>query len=448
MKLYTCFYLFFPCIIFAQPFSFDHSVSGHNAEVTYVATHPSESIVISGDADGVIIAWDYINRKELWKGNYHKGKITDIKFSVDGKWLAFASYDGSVSIWSWPGKRLLNTIENSKTPSYDGMSGNELSFVSFLGKGGAEIIYGGYSKTVFRQKSKQEKKQQILATQFHSVNAGVVHEQEGILATASGPAITMTDLATNKAIRSLKISNDFNDYPCELAFVPGQKKLIVAWSVDGSICIWDYREGKLMDKIKAAKIEGSSDLVFSSAGTYLLSGNYENDVKLWDAVSWRLLQLLEGHSAPASTFAFSYDDKYIFTGSNDKSLKVWTQREIPVQETSKFEKRDEDVQNTVRIRSKNIKLSFWDDQKIDGDIISVNVNGEWVVEQLELAQQPMVIDINLNGADDSLIIYAHNEGSISPNTVALSIFDGHIERRMTLKSDLKTNARLNFSYEP
>lgn len=447
MKLLVCLFLFCPYAIFAQAFSFDHTVTGHEAMVTYVAAHPSESIVVSGDKDGGALAWDYVRQKQVWKKKHHKGQITDIKFSADGKWLAFASYDGSISIWSWPGMKLLSTIENSKASSYDGMSGNELSFVNFLGKG-EEIIYGGYNKIVFRQKKRQDKRQQILKAQFHSINAGVVHEREGILATASGPSITITDLTTGKAMRSLKLSNNFEDYPCELAFVPDQKNLIVAWSVDGSICIWDYIEGKLMDKIKAAKTEGSSDLVFSNAGTYLLTGNYGNDVKLWDAVSWRLLQLLEGHSAPASTFAFSHDDKYIFTGSRDKSLKVWTQREVPVQETSKFEKRDEDVQNTITIRSKNIKLSFWDDQKIDGDIISVNINGEWVVEELELAQEPMVIDINLKGENDSLIIYAHNEGSISPNTVALSIFDGYIERRMTLKSDLKTNARLNFSYEP
>ncbi len=46
-------------------------------------------------------------------------------------------------------------------------------------------------------------------------------------------------------------------------------------------------------------------------------------IKIWDAVSGKHMQTLEGHMAGVSTIAWSPDSKTLASGSDDKSIRLW-----------------------------------------------------------------------------------------------------------------------------
>lgn len=95
--------------------------------------------------------------------------------------------------------------------------------------------------------------------------------------------------------------------------------------------------------------------------------------------------------------------------------------------------------HAIEVHGKHITFYVWDDDQADGDVISLNLNNKWILSNYKLTKKKKVVVGTLEpGANNFLMLYAHNEGSISPNTAGVSVFDGLNEQRLNMKSDLKT----------
>ena len=64
-------------------------------------------------------------------------------------------------------------------------------------------------------------------------------------------------------------------------------------------------------------------VVFSPDGKLLVSCSVDKTVKVWDAVSRRLIRTLEGHTDSVTSVAFSPDGKTIASGGSDQTIKLW-----------------------------------------------------------------------------------------------------------------------------
>jgi len=107
------------------------------------------------------------------------------------------------------------------------------------------------------------------------------------------------------------------------------------------------------------------------------------------------------------------------------------------------------VLGTVSVTNKNVTFNVWDSGQIDGDIISLNVNGDWVLENYTLGATKRAISVTLPSRGYSyVVLYAHNEGSLPPNTAALSINDGTREQNLVLSANLQTNGAYNLRVNP
>lgn len=103
-----------------------------------------------------------------------------------------------------------------------------------------------------------------------------------------------------------------------------------------------------------------------------------------------------------------------------------------------------EVQGTATVNSHIVTFNVWDSGAIDGDIISLNVNGNWVLQQYTLTGTKKPISVTLNKSGYSYVaLFAHNEGSSPPNTAALSLNDGTSEQTLVLSANLTTNAAYN-----
>lgn len=92
----------------------------------------------------------------------------------------------------------------------------------------------------------------------------------------------------------------------------------------------------------------------------------------------------------------------------------------------------------IEINSRNTDISVWDHGTVDGDIISLKANGNTILSNFELDgpsnKKRISHNFDYNGYN-YLVLYAHNEGSVSPNTASIAI-NG---QEFILESNLSSN---------
>jgi hypothetical protein len=103
---------------------------------------------------------------------------------------------------------------------------------------------------------------------------------------------------------------------------------------------------------------------------------------------------------------------------------------------------------SIDLASPDVVIKVWDDNKEDGDIISLQINNEWVLKNFILENRPSKIGYNLKQGENYLMLHAVNLGKMPPNTAALSIDDGVKEHKLTLSSDFKESEAILLRFNP
>lgn len=91
----------------------------------------------------------------------------------------------------------------------------------------------------------------------------------------------------------------------------------------------------------------------------------------------------------------------------------------------------------------SLQLTLYDNGEIDGDTVSVLLNGKVIIAKQGLNTKPNVHTIYFDrDSPDSqmLVMYAENLGSIPPNTGLLIVREGQSVYEVRFSADLKTNA--------
>ncbi len=103
-------------------------------------------------------------------------------------------------------------------------------------------------------------------------------------------------------------------------------------------------------------------------------------------------------------------------------------------------------QQTVIFRSDSLQLALYDNGEVDGDTVSVLMNGVIIMAKQGLSTQAIRKTIYIDPKTDSvqLIMYAENLGTIAPNTGLLVVRDGRDLYEIRFSGDLQKNAAVIF----
>lgn len=127
---------------------------------------------------------------------------------------------------------------------------------------------------------------------------------------------------------------------------------------------------------------------------------------------------------------------------------------IVAQEKPLLEKQVEGRSNkiikTITINSPTLLITMYDNAIVDGDTISVFHNGKLIVSRQLLSEKGIDITIELSQVNPhhEIVLFAHNLGSIPPNTALLVITAGKERYELKASASLTENATLVFEYVP
>jgi hypothetical protein len=112
---------------------------------------------------------------------------------------------------------------------------------------------------------------------------------------------------------------------------------------------------------------------------------------------------------------------------------------------SKIDRRSKQIIKTIEVDSKAFRVDMYDNGQIDGDTISLYMNGKLLVSRQRLSTTPISLNINLDDSkENELIMYAENLGTIPPNTALMVVTVGDKRFEVNITSSEQTNGAVRF----
>ncbi len=130
---------------------------------------------------------------------------------------------------------------------------------------------------------------------------------------------------------------------------------------------------------------------------------------------------------------------------NENSLKLNIIKPVIPQAAADVAIRKIEMIKSVEIKQDSLVLSLFDNGEIDGDTVSVLLNGKVIMPRQGLMSRAINKTIYLTpemGDSITLIMYAENLGSIPPNTGLLVIHDGEDIFEIRFTGDLQKNSAI------
>lgn len=105
--------------------------------------------------------------------------------------------------------------------------------------------------------------------------------------------------------------------------------------------------------------------------------------------------------------------------------------------------------HTIVTSSKEFTINLYDFKIQDGDIVSINFNGDWILEEHSIETTPKELVLSLNDEGKNyLLLHAINEGRRPPNTMGIKYTEGDEVKEITMRSDLDTSELIEIQYNP
>jgi U4/U6 small nuclear ribonucleoprotein PRP4 len=255
---------------------------------------PSASAIklATGGGEGNIHLWDLTQDTSTTTLSGHKGRVAGLDFHPLGKYLASASYDGTWRLWD---------IENTT---------------------------------------------ELLTQEGHAgeVHCVTINGDGSLIATGGLDSIgRIWDLRTGNIVMYI---NSHMKPIYTLDWSPDSHR-ILSGSADGFIKCWDVRAVKETaslgahsdgvtdvrwykgtdgprDRLSPAQAE-NGDYLPKTSGTFVVSGGFDHNVKIFSADDWSLCKTLKGHSKNVTGVDVTSDSKWIVSSGTDRTVKLWGQ---------------------------------------------------------------------------------------------------------------------------
>ena len=102
------------------------------------------------------------------------------------------------------------------------------------------------------------------------------------------------------------------------------------------------------------------------------------------------------------------------------------------------------TKKSIATSAENLRIQIYDNSIVDGDVISVIWNGEWVLRYYKVVKAPKMLVLKLKSGENTLVMHAENLGRYPPNTAAINFSHGSKQETIILNSTMGKSEALKF----
>lgn len=121
--------------------------------------------------------------------------------------------------------------------------------------------------------------------------------------------------------RCMNTLTGHSDFVTSVTFIRNGTQ-IVSGSSDQMLRVWDAITGEVIDILQGHN-RGIWSIASIEDGKKIVSGSLDGTISIWDGDTGNLMQILEGHGGSVFTVDVNHDGTRILSGYRDNTVKIW-----------------------------------------------------------------------------------------------------------------------------
>jgi WD40 repeat protein len=305
--------------------SLDAQKGGHSRSVRSVTFSPDNRFLASSSADRTIKIWDLEAQqvaRTLSLGSNVRSQANAIAFSPDGRYLASGSLDGTVKLWDWQTGQVVYSLAGHS---------NAVKSVAFS-PDGQTLASASLDRTIYLWNVETGEVERIIETE-QGIEAIALNPVDDTLAAGGvDQKVELWNWRTGDRIRSFPrfsgviYALSFSPNGERLAFSPNALSPDATYSGDrldrNTIVFLDLQGRRQGDPLKG-HTDYVSAIAFSPSGQTLLSGSWDQTIKVWNAQTGELIRTFSENEQRILSIAYRSDGQAFAVGSGDGTIKLF-----------------------------------------------------------------------------------------------------------------------------
>jgi len=289
-------------------------LGGHGDDVNWATFSPDGLYIASASDDGTIRIWSAgSGQSAVQPMPAHEKSVRSVVVSHNGASIISGSSDNSVRVWN------AHTGEATLPP----LSGHTEAVLSVSISPDGDLIASASADHTIRFWDAQSGAAAGEPMRGHTNMVWAVtfsHDGRWLASASDDCTARLWDVATRQqsAVGPLSCQKTAHT----VAFSPDDG-IVAAGDASGCVYLWRTDTGEQAHEPLHANDERVLSVAFSPDGTQIVSSGGDNAARIWDVNVGQCLHVLHGRTDWVRSVAWSLDGRKIATGSADATIRLW-----------------------------------------------------------------------------------------------------------------------------
>ena len=282
-------------------------------EITQNIDDSDKNILVLGHQNGSFSIYSMNNFENKYSLKISEAKISSLSINPSGKWIAFGSkYLNQLFVWEWKSESYIYKQQGHM---------NDINIIAYSPEGG-QLASGAEDGRI---KIFDISSSNCLIT-FMDHTAKVtglqyaLNKSNVLVSSSLDGTIRAYDLIKYKNFRIMTTPKQTQLICCSVDY---SGEIVAAGSLDTyNIFVWSLKTGDLIDVLNGHTAPVSC-LAFSHINDILISGSWDNTVKMWELYTKKGISETYEHNSKITAVALSPNDKEVAVSTLNGELYTW-----------------------------------------------------------------------------------------------------------------------------